>query len=152
MDLLLYISSQLHTILIRTIWFLPTLCLFQGLGRPLHPPSLSLLLSSSLNELESSVFLWSEDANPFSEALHICIFPALLIVRGRRRRRRHKVCGVRQSMFTGKHLPAGVITLMGDVTPAKFSLKLPQVQPCLIVLRNRETGINKGMKFQFQEP
>lgn len=43
---------------------------------------------------------------------------------------------VRQSMFTGKRLPATVITLVGDVTFAEFGLQFPQVQPCLIILRN----------------
>ncbi len=85
-----------------------------------------------------SPFLWSEDADPLSEALHICVLPALLVIRARRRRRRHEVSGVRQSVFTGKHLPAAVIALVGDVTSAEFSLQFPQVQPCLIVLRNEK--------------
>lgn len=98
-----------------------------------------------------SLSLWSEDADPLSEALHICVLPALLVIGGRRRRRRHKVSGVRQSMFLGKHLPADVITLVGDVTLAEFSLQLPQVQPCLIVLRNGskqrdEVSVSEALK------
>lgn len=92
----------------------------------------------------SPLSLLSEDADPLSEALHICVFPAFLIVRGRGRRRRHEVSGVRQSMFSGIHLPAAVITLMGDVTPAEFSLQLPQVQPRLIVLRHDKQEQTQG--------
>lgn len=96
-----------------------------------YPSSPSASLQS---ELESSVSLRSEDAHPLGEALHVCILPALLIIRGRRGRRRHEVSGVWQSVFPGKHLPAAVVALVGDVAPAQFSLQLPQVQPSLIVL------------------
>lgn len=49
-------------------------------------------------------------------------------------------------MLLGKHLPAAVITLVGDVTFAEFSFQLPQVQPCLIVLGNE----SRRTKFQCQ--
>lgn len=54
-------------------------------------------------------------------------------------------------MFLGKHLPAAVITLVGDITFAEFSLQLPQVQPCLIVLRNgskqrEEVSVSEALK------
>lgn len=35
-------------------------------------------------------------------------------------------------------LPAHIVTLVGDVTLATPCLKLPEVQPCLVVLRERE--------------
>lgn len=50
---------------------------------------------------------------------------------------------VRQGMFPGKHLPAAVIALVGDVTSAEFGLQLPQVQPCLIVLQNGNKQRNR---------
>lgn len=82
------------------------------------------------------VSLWSEDADPLSEALHVYILPALLIIRGRRWGRWNQVSRVRQSVLLGKHLPAAVITLMGDVAFTEFGLQLPQVQPGLIILTN----------------
>lgn len=101
-------------------------------------PTWARVLSLSL------LSIWSEDADPLREALHISIFPAL-IVRGRRRRRRHKVSRVGQSMLLCECLPATVVALMGDVTLAEFCLQFSQIQPCLIVLRD-------GMKFQRQGP
>lgn len=43
---------------------------------------------------------------------------------------------VRQRVLLGEGLPAAVVALVGDVTLAQLGLQLPQVQPCLIVLRN----------------
>lgn len=97
-------------------------------------------LSQVFGTLHRPLCLRSEDADPLSETLHICVLPALLIVRGQRRRRWYKVSRVRQSIFMGKHLPATVITFVGDVTPTKFSLQLSQVQPCLIVLRKKRNN------------
>lgn len=123
----------------KQLKILPNLISSSNLVSPLGfiSNSLSLLPSWFLIELESSVSLflslWSEDADPLSEALHICILPTL-IIRGQSRRRRHKVCWIRQSVFLGKRLPAAVIALVGDVTFAHLTFQLPQVQPCLIVL------------------
>lgn len=100
------------------------------------PFSFSPLLSSFLNERESSTSLWSEYADPLCETLHICILPAVLVIGSLRRRRRHKVSRVWQSMFTGVHLPAAVIALVGNVTFPELSLQFPQVEPRLIVLGN----------------
>lgn len=104
------------------------------------PLPTSFLLPKWAWVLSLSLSLRSEDANPLGETLHICILSTLLIIRGQRRRRRHKMSRVRQSMFPGKHLPAAVITLMGNVTSTEFSLQLPQVQPCLVVLKK---NVNK---------
>lgn len=46
------------------------------------------------------------------------------------------MAGVRQHVLLGEGLPAAVVALVGDVTLAQLRLQLPQVQPCLIVLRN----------------
>lgn len=96
----------------------------------------SQLLSSFLNERESSTSLWSEYADPLCETLHICILPAVLVIGSLRRRRRHKVSRVWQSVFMGVHLPAAVIALVGNVTFPELSLQFPQVEPRLIVLGN----------------
>lgn len=82
------------------------------------------------------VSLWSEDADPLSEALHVYILPALLVIRGRRRGRWNQVSRVRQNVLLGEDFPAAVVTLMGDVAFTKFGLQLPQVQPGLIILTN----------------
>lgn len=79
--------------------------------------------------------LWSEDADPLREALHVGVLPSL-VVGGRRRGRGHEVGGVGQRALLGEGLPAAVVALVGDVTLAQFRLQLPQVQPRLIVLRN----------------
>lgn len=41
---------------------------------------------------------------------------------------------VRQRVLLGKHLPATVVALVGDVAFAQFGLQLPQVQPGFIIL------------------
>lgn len=46
-----------------------------------------------------------------------------------------KVFGVMQASFISVFLPAGVIALMGDVALASPCLKLPEVQPGLVVLQ-----------------
>lgn len=89
------------------------------------------------------VSFWSEDADPLSEALHIYILPSLLIIRGRRWGRRNQVSRVRQSVLLGEHLPAAVVTLVGDVAFAEFGLQLPQVQPGLIILTNESKQRDK---------
>lgn len=52
--------------------------------------------------------------------------------------------GVSQRVLAGKHLPAAVVTLMGDVALAKFGLQLPEVQPCIIVLEEEGRRGEKG--------
>ena len=41
-------------------------------------------------------------------------------------------------------LPAHIVTLVGDVTLATPCLKLPEVQPRLVVLRERERERGRG--------
>lgn len=76
----------------------------------------------------------SEDADSLCEALYVGVLSALLVVGGRCRRRRNQVSRVRQSVLLGKHLPATVVALVGDVAFPQFGLQLPQVQPGFIVL------------------
>lgn len=44
--------------------------------------------------------------------------------------------GVGQRVLLGEGLPAAVVALVGDVTLTQLRLQLPQVKPCLVVLRN----------------
>lgn len=50
-----------------------------------------------------------------------------------------EMLGVNQTVLVCVLLPAGVVALVGDVALASPRLKLPEVQPGLIVLR-RQTG------------
>lgn len=94
------------------------------------------------------VRLWSEDADSLCQALDVRVLPALLVVGGRCRGRRNQVGRVRQSVLLGKHLPATVVALVGDVAFAQFGLQLPQVQPGFIVLAC-ESKIVKGCEVFF---
>lgn len=116
--------GESHIISVRSIWdhFRSTL---QSQASPALCPCLQT----------SPAHLWSEDADSLRETLDICILPSL-VVRSQRGGRRHEVGGVRQHVLLGEGLPAAVVALVGDVTLAQLRLQLPQVQPCLIVLRN----------------
>lgn len=51
--------------------------------------------------------------------------------------------GVKEAVLVCVLLPACVVALVGDVAFASPRLKLPEVQPCLIVLR--ETDMNRRL-------
>lgn len=128
-------SESLNSIIPKTN--MRTILLLLLLFRVCHNHPLPLPACFHSAKWVSPFCLCSEDAHPLSEALHICILPAIIIIIwGQRGGRTHEVSGVRQGMFFGKCLPAAVVTLVGDVTLAQFCLQLPQVQPCLIILRD----------------
>ena len=48
--------------------------------------------------------------------------------------------GVVQASLVGVLLPAGVVALVGDVALSSPRLKLPEVQPGLVVLKDEENN------------
>lgn len=115
---------------------------------PLAPHTPLLFPGSVLSPLgpRGSWFCWfsrfSEYADPLGEPLHVCILPGLIVGAGRRQRG-HQVGRVGERVFAGKHLPAAVVALMGDVALTQLGLQLPQIQPRLVVLE-REGGMVDG--------
>ena len=58
--------------------------------------------------------------------------------------RHDEVFGVVQASLVGVLLPAGVVALVGDVALSSPRLKLPEVQPGLVVLKDEENKKKKA--------